>query len=234
VKCPRCGNNPHAERVPPIVWRIVAVLVGVGLLVCIGWVIFRALTTNGLTNMLGLNQPTPAPTQVIQVIYVVATPVPPTATTTPSSTPTKIVSPTAIPRGAKPAPTVVPPTVIPPGFYPAVVLNTPANATVYAGANAAIVLEWQAVAPGSLKENEWYEIQLTFTGRDSKPAERKSYTKETRWILSPDLYKEISLTVRTIKWTVNVVRVEGFDPLAALNRTPITVGSSSRTFIWNP
>jgi hypothetical protein len=196
---------------------------------------FRVATTNLLGEYaLGLNQPTPVPTQVIQVIYVVATPVPPTPTLTPSPTPTKIVSPTATPRGAKPAPTVVPPTAIPPGFYPAVVLNTPANATVYAGANAAIVLEWQAVAPGSLKENEWYEIQLNFTGRDSKPAERKSYTKETRWILSPDLYKEISLTVRTIKWTVNVVRVEGFDPLAALNRTPITVGSSSRTFIWNP
>ncbi len=164
----------------------------------------------------------------------VATPVPPTTTTTPSPTPTKVVSPIATPRGAKPAPTSVPPTVIPPGFYPAIVLNAPANATVYAGSNAVIVLEWQAVAPGSLKENEWYEIQLAFTGRDGKPAERKSYTKETRWILSPDLYKEISLDGRTVKWGVNVVRVEGFDPLAALGRTTITVGSTPRTFIWNP
>ncbi len=234
MKCPRCGNDPRAERVPPIVWRVVAVLVGVGLLVCLGWIIFRVVTTNVWANALGLNQPTPVPTQVIQVIYVVATPVPPTATTTPSFTPTQVVSPTATPRGAKPAPPSVPPTVIPPGFYPAIVLNAPANAAVYAGSKAVIVLEWQAVAPGSLKENEWYAIHLTFTGRDGKPAERKSYTKETRWILSPELYKEIALDARTIKWTVNVVRVEGFDPLAALGRTTITVGSTPRTFIWNP
>jgi hypothetical protein len=85
-----------------------------------------------------------------------------------------------------------------------------------------------------LKENEWYEIQLNFAGRDGKPAERKSYTKEVRWILSPELYAEIATNARTIKWTVNVVRVDGFDPLASLTRTPITVNSASRTFIWNP
>jgi hypothetical protein len=97
-----------------------------------------------------------------------------------------------------------------------------------------IVLEWQSVAPNGLKENEWHEIQLDFTGRDGKPAVPKSYTKETRWIVSPDLYQEISATARTFNWTINIVRVEGFDPLASLTRTPITVGNTTRSFIWNP
>jgi len=180
------------------------------------------------------SQPTRVPTKIVQVIYVVATPVPPTATLVPSPTPTPPITPTPTRRGARPAATTVPATIIPPGFYPAVPLSAPVNATVYAGANAVIVLEWQTVAPGGLKENEWHEIKINFVGRDGKPAERKSYTKETRWILSPDLYREISTSARAFNWTVTLVRVEGIDPLASLNRTTITVGSSTRTFIWNP
>lgn len=183
---------------------------------------------------MGLNQPTLVPTRVVQVMYVIASPVAPTATLAPSPTPTKPIPPSPTRRGA-PAATVVPqPTPIPPGFYPAIALNAPANTAVYNGASAVIVLEWQAVAPGGLKENEWHEIKLNFTGRDNQPAERKSYTKETRWIVSPDLYREISSISRAFNWTITVVRVDGFDPLASLTRTPITVGSSTRMFIWNP
>lgn len=232
AKCPRCGNDPRSEKILTLALRLVAGVIGIILLACIGWIIFRAVTTNAF----GIAPVEPTATrQLVQVIYVVATPIPPTFTPAPSATPTKNVSPTPTKRGAKPVATVPPqPTAIPPGLYPAIALNAPANATVFAGAGAAIVLEWQTVSPNGLKENEWYEIQLNFAGRDGKPAERKSYTKEVRWILSPELYAEIAANARTIKWTVNVVRVDGFDPLASLTRTPITVNSTSRTFIWNP
>ena len=112
-------------------------------------------------------------------------------------------------------------------------MNAPLNTTVYNGANANIVLEWQSVAPNGLSENEWYEIKLNFTARDATTGERKSYSKETTWTVARDLYNEIAANARTIKWTVNVVRVDGIDPLVTTNRTPISIGGTIRTFIWN-
>lgn len=214
--------------------RIAAVVVGVLLIVCIGWVIFRAVTTNVLGHALGWDKPTAVPTQVIQVIYVVASPIPPTSTRTPTATPTKVVTPTPTKRGARPAPTVTPTIpAVPAGFYPAVPLVAPLNTTVYTGADANIVLQWQSVAPNGLRENEWYEIKVTYTARDKTAGERKSYSKETNWTIASDLYKDVSTDTRTFKWTVTVVRVDGIDPLITTNRTPISIGGTTRTFIWN-
>jgi len=214
--------------------RIATIVVGVLLIVCIGWVIFRAITTNVLGHALGLDKPMAAPTQIVQVIYVVASPIPPTITSTPTVTPTKVVTPTPTKRGARPAPSSTP-TVpsVPPGFYPAVPLVAPLNTTVYTGADANIVLQWQSVAPNGLRENEWYEIKVTYTARDGTAGERKSYSKETTWTIASDLYKEISTSARIVKWMVTVVRVDNIDPLITTNRTPISIGGTTRTFIWN-
>ncbi len=234
VKCPRCGKNPQVERIPPIVPRIAAIAVGVLLVVCIGWVIFRAATTNVLGRTLGLDRTPTAPVQLVQVIYVVASPVPPTPTLTRTATPTPIITPSPTRKGARPAPTVVKTTpVAPSSFYPAVPLQAPLNTTVYVGANANIVLEWQSVAPNGLRENEWYEIKVNFTARDGTPGERKSYSKETRWVVANNLYTEIASDARTFMWIVTVVRVDGIDPLSTTNRTPISIGGTTRTFIWN-
>jgi hypothetical protein len=214
--------------------RIAAIVVGVLLIVCIGWVIFRAITTNVLGHALGWDKPTAIPTRIVQVIYIVASPIPPTPTRTPTATPTKVVTPTPTKRGARPASTstpAIPP--VPPGFYPAVPLLAPLNTTVYTGADASIVLQWQSVAPNGLRENEWYEIKVTYTARDGTAGERKSYSKETTWTIASDLYKDVSTETRTFKWTVTVVRVDGIDPLITTNRTPISVGGTTRTFIWN-
>lgn len=234
TKCPRCGKDPHVERIPPKVRRIAVIAISAMLVICIGWVIFRAATTNVIGRALGWDvTPTRTP-QVVQVIYVVASPVPPTHTPTRTMTPTRIVTPSPTRRGARPAATATPAApVIPSGFYPAVPLQAPLNTTVYNGADANIILEWQSVAPNGLRENEWYEIKLNFTARDATNGERKSYSKETRWTVQKDLYNEVASNARTVKWTVNIVRVDGIDPLITTNRTPITIGATTRTFIWN-
>lgn len=222
------------ERVPPIAPRLAALVAGVLLIVCVGWVIFRAVTTNVLGHALGFDKPTAVPTQIVQVIYVVASPVPPTSTRPPTATPTKIVTPTPTKRGARPAPTNPPAApAIPPGFYPAVPLLAPLNTTVYTGANANIVLQWQSIAPNGLRENEWYEIKLSYPARDGTAGERKSYSKETNWTLANELYNDMAAGARAVKWTVTVVRVDGIDPLITTNRAPISIGGTTRTFIWN-
>ena len=115
VTCPRCSADLHASRFPRAA-RIGAIVLAVMLLVCIGWVIFRAITTNVLARALGLNEVVQTPTQFIQVIYVVATtPRPaPSLTANPTATPTSRFSPMPTRRGARtstPAPTV--PTPVP-------------------------------------------------------------------------------------------------------------------------
>jgi len=231
-ECPRCGADPRVGRLPPLVSRIAVVVIGVLLVVCVGWVVFRAITTNVLTRAFQSNAPTRVTPQVVHVIYVIATPVPPTPTRAPSPTPTVRVTPSPTRRGARaltPTPLAPPPA----SSYPAVAALAPAHMTVYSGANAVIVLEWQASAPAGLRENEWYEIRLTFTARDGAPGERKSYSKETRWIVANALYREISADARTFNWSVRVVRVEGIDPLSSPSRAYISPAGVTRVFIWN-
>ncbi len=233
VECPRCGADPRAGRVPPIVPRVLAVVVGLLLIACIGWIVFRAITTNVLGRVIAPGEPSRVPTQFVQVIYIVATPMLPTLTPTPVASPTVRVTPSPTKRGARPVPTTVPITPASVGSYPAVPLIAPANMTVYSGAKAVIILEWQSVVPNGLRENEWYEIKVTFAARDGRPGERKSYSKELRWTVSSDLYRELSPDARTFNWNVNVVRVEGIDPLSSPNRTYISPPGVARAFIWN-
>jgi DNA-directed RNA polymerase subunit RPC12/RpoP len=234
-KCPHCHADPRAGRIPPIVVRLGMAVACLLLLVCVGWIIFRAIATNTLPRILGLSQPTFAPTEIIEIIHVVVTPESPSATTPtmPMVIPTSRSMPTATPRGGRGAAT--PPSPVPAsvGFYPTVQLFSPANATVYSGANAVILLEWRTVAPLGLRENEWYEAKISFAGRGNTPAERKSYTKETNWIVSADLYKEVSADVRLFKWNVTVMRVDGIDPLASPNRSPVNAPSPTGSFYWN-
>ena len=234
--CPRCKGNPHAEHILPIVLRVAVGFVGVVLLICVGWIIFRVFATNTFVRALNLNPPTIVPTKIVQVVYVVASPIPatpmPTATITP--TPTSRFSPTPTKRGAKTAtPAITTTPTLLPGFYPMPQLLAPANTTVYAGADANILLEWLPVSPSGLRENEWYEIKLIYTARSNAPGEYRHYSKETRWTVQTAWRADLSPDARVVKWYVTVVRVDGLDPFASLNRTPISAVSAPWSFIWN-
>lgn len=210
--------------------------VSIVLLICVGWIIFRVFATNTLGRALNFNAPTPIPTRVIQVIQVVATPLPPTPTSTATiaPTPTARFSPTPTRRGARTALPAIPSTpTLPPGFYPPPQLLAPAHTTVYRGADANIVLEWLPVTAGALRENEWYEIKLNYAARNNTPGEYRYYTKETRWVVRADWRSELSPETRAVQWVVTVVRVEGLDPFASLNRAPVSAPSATRVFIWN-
>lgn len=232
--CPRCKGDPRAERFSSVLVRVAAILVGVVVLACIGWMLVRVVSTDVLARAFASPSLTPARATVIQVIQVVATPVPPTVTLTPTltATPSGRASPTR--RGAAtatPAITLTP--TLPPGFYPTPQLLAPANLTVYNDANARILLEWLPVTTGSLRENEWYEVRLLYTARNNIPGEYRHYTKETRWTVRTDWRSDLSPDAREIRWLVTVVRVEGIDPFASSTRAPVSLPSATRVFIWN-
>ncbi len=238
-ECPRCGGDPYTRRFPFAlpsrnIARASLILLGILLLACLGWVIFRAFSTNLVGRVLGLAEPESAPTQVVQVIYVVATSPAPTPTLIPTATvsPTPRFSPTPTRRSARtPTPTRPIPTPAP-TLYPAPVLTGPANTTVYSGANANIVLEWQSVSAAGLGENEWYRISITYLGRDGKPVEQVRWSKEIHWTVLTDWWNDVSQDNRTFKWNVTVVRSQGIDPFAS-NNTPASPSSVTRSFIWN-
>lgn len=232
--CPRCKGDPRAERFPVVLVRVAAILVGVVALACIGWMLMRVVSTDVLARAFASPTPTRAPATVIQVIQVVATPVPPTVTSTPTltSTPSGRASPTR--RGAAtatPAITLTP--TLPPGFYPTPQLLAPAHMTVYSGVNASILLEWLPVTAGSLRENEWYEVRLLYTARNHTPGEYRHYTKETRWTVRTEWRADLAQDAREIRWLVTVVRVEGIDPFASSTRAPVSLPSATRVFVWN-
>jgi hypothetical protein len=206
------------------------------LLVCIAWVVFRAVTTNVFARALGLNALVQTPTQFIQVIYVVATTARPTASPTqnPTLTPPARSSPTATRRGTR-APTPLPPAPTPvQGFYAAPQLLAPANATVYSnGPLANITLQWQPVSPNGLRESEWYHVTITYVGRDRTPGLRNGWSKETHFVVKGEWWGDAAVDARTFKWNVEVMQIDGADPLLSPSKTLVSPTSVTRTFFWN-
>jgi len=238
--CPRCGADRTEEIAragrPSTVRRVarVGVLVFAALLLlCCGWVVFRALTTNTLARAFGLFEPIRTPTRFVEVIYVVATTPAPTPTNPPTATATANASATPTRRGArKQTPTPVGPT-LPAGFYAAPILVAPANATVYQGASSAITLQWQPVSAIGLREDEWYFVSISFTASDGSQGSRTGWSKETHWDVPNDWWSEAASDARSFKWTVSVMRIDGADPTTTSSRTLASPNSVVRLFIWN-
>ena len=203
------------------------------LLVCCGWVAFRAVATNTLSRALGfIDQPTSTPTQVVQIIYVIATPAPPTLPPIPTATPTSKFSPTPTRRGARAAtPTPTRPAVQ--SAYAAPQLVAPLNATVYQGADSVITLQWQPVSPNGLRENEWYYITINYTAHDGTPGYRYGWSKETRWNVPAATWNDAATDARTYKWSVTVMQIQGAEPLLSPSKTAVSPNSATRTFIWH-
>ncbi len=209
------------------------IIVAVLLLVCCGWVAIRAVATNTLSRALGLiEQPTSTPTQVVQIIYVVATPVPPTLPPNPTATSTSNFSPTPTRRGARAA---TPAPIRPAGqsSYAAPQLVAPLNATVYQGADSVVTLQWQPVSPNGLRENEWYFITINYTAHDGTTGYRYGWSKETRWNVPAAAWNDAATDARTYKWYVTVMQIQGVEPLLSPSKTAVSPNSATRTFIWH-
>ncbi|MCX7839116.1 MAG: zinc ribbon domain-containing protein, partial [Anaerolineae bacterium] len=85
--CPRCKGDPRTEGLSAILIRGAVILFGVLVLVGIGLVLVRAVSTNVLRA--STPSPTGARVTVIQVVHVVATTMPP-----PTFTPTIVATST--------------------------------------------------------------------------------------------------------------------------------------------
>ncbi len=241
--CPRCGRDPRFQ--PPRFTRLHILALTALLLVCCGWLMYRAAATNVVGRALEVLQlvPTATPAPTARVILVVASPVPPTHTLMPLPipallvTPSPMLSPGPTRRGA-PSPTFTRTfTPTPPGptptMYPAVQVIAPKEGAIFQGADADITLEWQGVVPVGLRVDEWYMVSVMFSSRDSGTTTRIGWSRETRWRIPEGWWNDIATGARLIKWSVAVVRIEGIDPFASSVRIPASPASAWRSLIWN-
>ncbi|MGB9301985.1 MAG: hypothetical protein WCD51_15530, partial [Anaerolineae bacterium] len=192
--------------------------------------------------------PTATPTEVIlpPTPTATATRRPPTATPTRRAAATPVITETAT-LEVSPTRTVTvtltpdltaTPTVRPtetPGFkYAAPKLIEPEDQSGWAvdhplvfSYGARIDLKWEAV--GTLAENEWYSIDLTYTDSENEPTVgRGGWTKETTWrVEGDDLYNLLGGD-RSVRWTVTVV----LDPEKTGEGVPISPPSETWMFRW--
>ena len=86
-------------------------------------------------------------------------------------------------------------------------------------------MKWGPV--GTLAEDEWYAVDLTYVNRDGAPAITGGWVKETTWLVPSDLY-ELLGGDREVDWTVTVV--SGTPGSGA--GTPVSLPSETWMFRW--
>jgi predicted nucleic acid-binding Zn ribbon protein len=222
VVCPHCGEELLRRRVP---WKLFGSLVGLALAAV---VVYLVLTMVPLPFDLPFvaAAPTTTPTEVIlpPTPTWTATPRPPTATATATATLTPIITATVTvsatatfsPTGtlspaetatATPAATSTP--TESPGFaYAAPRLVEPADESDLPEGQfnltfgSIIKLTWEPV--GTLAEDEWYSVRVTYETRNGQTREQVNWVKQTSWAVPREWYDEVG-DDRGVYWSVTVV-----------------------------
>ncbi len=216
--CPHCGHNPIQFHTR---WRATSLSVLIGVIVGLALFPFAphpsalssALTVTDTPHPLAIARPTFTPT-------VTATPLP-TATTT--NTPTASPSPTATPTVAKvalsaptatstasatPRPTVEPPRLV-----------SPKDQIEFGGEDAEVILTWE----GTLQEGQQFAVTARYIGKADETKTVGSWLRETRWRVPNSVFKDISITLRALKWDVTIIDAGG---------NALSAPSESRIFYW--
>ena len=226
--CPHCGDELLRRRIP---WKLIGSLAGVALAAVVVYVVLTmvplpfelpfiaaaptATPTEVIlpptpTSTATLRPPTSTPTRTATFTAVI------TATATVEVTPTRTVTATLMPQvtvtpGASPGleetPTSTP--MEAGGYlYPAPQLRSPADETDlpesqfnFTSADM-IVLTWEAV--GSLGEKQWYEVSVSYTGRDGTTRTEDNWKKETSFEVPQGWHDYIMLGERDVYWNVTV------------------------------
>jgi RNA polymerase subunit RPABC4/transcription elongation factor Spt4 len=250
--CPYCGEDLLSRRVP---WTLVGTLAGVVLVGVVGYLVLSFVPLP-IELPFVASVPTATPTEVIlpPTPTDTATPRPPTSTPTRRPTATPVITETATlevspTRNAtatssvavNPAPTAEvretpPASPVPtetPGLkYAAPRLIEPEDESNWAqdhplvfSEGARIELQWEAV--GTLGANEYYAVELAYVDRDSGPAVRPAWVKETTWVVPSEVYDRLG-SDRIVEWSVTVVS----GTPGTGQRTDVSPASETWMFRW--
>ena len=217
--CPNCGQNPARFHTR---WQATLLSVAAGLV--LGLVAFPVAP----------HLDTPATPTAVPVVALAVRPTftatpsatapptrTPTETSTPSTTPT--ATPTIAVATSRPfvptaTATVAPtpkPTVEPPASL------SPKDGADFGGEDTEIYIQWQ----GTLQEGQQYAVTVRYVGHGDETKVVGTWQRVTRWRLPNSIFKDISITLRALKWDVTVIDASG---------APLSAPSESRIFTWHP
>ena len=225
--CPSCGARlEHSWRWAGLrlaALAVVAVVVYAGMRY-VPWAKVRAVT--------GKVQP-PSLTFLVTATF---TPVPTaTRTATPTATRTATATPTAVPPTE--TPTMPPPTETPrpkptatptPRFAPPALL-APEHQAEFRGGSTRIELRWAPA--GDLAEDEWYALSLRFYA-GGLVQYAGTWTKETSWVVSPDVYNRVGHDERALEWDVTIMKQTGTKADGGREGVALAASSEVRVFYW--
>lgn len=245
VVCPHCGEELRGRRVP---WKLLGSLAGLALAAVVVYLVLTMVTLPFDLPFVAA-APTATPTEVIlpPTPTWTATPRPPTATPTATATLTPVVTATVtVSATATFSPTqtlspvetaTVTPTPNPtptesPGYaYQAPRIVGPVDESDLPEGQfnftygSIIRLTWEPV--GTLAEEQWYSVSVTYEARDGQTREQVNWVKQTSWEVPREWYDEVG-DDRSVYWSVTVVSgTPGTD-----ESLPLSPPSETRMFRW--
>ncbi len=157
---------------------------------------------------------TPSATPTIVVVTSATS----TATSFPTASVFNIPAKTTTGAGVS-TPTSAPPTATAkPPIEPARLVS-PKDQTEFGGEDAEIILQWE----GTLLEGQQFAATVRYIGKSDETKTVGSWLRESRWRVPNTILRDISLTLRALKWDVSIVDANG---------NAISAPSESRIFYW--
>lgn len=216
--CPNCGRDPLRFHTR---WRAAVLSVSCGLV--LGLVLAplaprrpEAAAPPVTTQPALAARPTFTPS---------ATPTrPAAATATATPAPARTFTPTSPPAKASATPVGTPagrttPTATPRPLVEAPRLLSPKDQTEFGGEDTEIWLQWES----SLQEGQQYAVTVRYIGKADDTKTVGSWLRETRWRMPAAIFRDISLTLRALKWDVSIVDANG---------NALSAPSEARIFYW--
>jgi hypothetical protein len=216
--CPNCGRNPARFHTR---WKstVLSVIFGTAL----GLVAFPLVP----------HLETPHPVETPPAVVVAAArptftttptataPPTPTATQTSTSTPTPTPTSTAaVVRLVVPTATgTVTPTPKPTAEPPVAI--SPKDQAEFGGEDTEIFIQWE----GTLQEGQQYAVNVRYVGHGDETKVVGTWQRQTRWRLPNSIFRDMSITLRALKWDVMVIDMGG---------VPVSAPSEARIFSWHP
>ena len=226
--CPCCGAPLRSTKRVLIIFLVLLLVLEVALYLAkyhVPWNRLRALgRLVRLPEVTFLSTPTFTSTRTATATLTST----PTTTRTPTPTlppPTDTPVPPTATRTRAPAPTATPKPK-----YSAPRLIAPEDGGEFQGADAQITLQWESA--GTLAEDEWYAVSVTFTAGGVAEYEG-SWTKDNSWLLPAGLYTRAGQSERGFNWQVTVMRQTGTRADGGREGLAVSPGSVRRTFFWN-
>jgi hypothetical protein len=235
--CPHCAEELDKRRIP---WKLIGSLAGLAGVATVALLVVTLVPLPFNLPFVAIG-PSPTPTEVLvpPTETPTETPWPPTATPTATATATPVVTATAtltptVAAGATATPWESPvssatPTEIgteTPGFrYAAPRLVSPADGEQFNGSRAPIVFRWESV--GTLADNAWYSIKLSYEGKDGKIKEDVNWTKDTSRQVGGNIYDSLGAD-RQVSWNVTVFS----DAAGSDAGVAVSPPSETRSFVW--